>query len=71
MVVLSDGMPTETDNKGKEITEETILNAVDGENRFKKWRIDCFGFQKAKNGSLAAFMKQLAKDNGGTFTPIR
>lgn len=71
MVVLSDGMPTETDNKGEMITEETILNAVDGENRFKKWRIDCFGFEMRAGGSLAAFMKQLAKDNGGTFTPIK
>jgi hypothetical protein len=71
MVVLSDGMPTETDNKGEMISEEFILNEVDGENRFKKWRIDCFGFENRPGGSLAEFMKQLAKDNGGTFTPIR
>ncbi len=70
MVLLSDGMPTETDAKGERITEEKILHDVDGENRFKKWRIDCFGFEGRVGGSLAAFMKKLAEDNGGSFTPI-
>jgi hypothetical protein len=70
MILLSDGMPTETDNKGERITEETILEKVDGENRFKKWRIDTFGFEGVAGGSLSKFMRDLAEANNGTFTPI-
>jgi hypothetical protein len=71
MVLLSDGMPTETDNKGETITDATILEKVDGENRFKKWRIDTFGFEGVAGGSLSKFMRELAEANGGTFTPIK
>lgn len=70
IVLLSDGMPTETDSKGEMLTPEYILEQVDAENRFKRWRIDTFGFEGATGGSLGQFMKDLAQAHGGTFTPI-
>ena len=44
-------------------------------NRFKRWRIDTFGFSiggggMAGGGSLDDFMRDLAEQNGGAFTPI-
>ncbi|RMG17327.1 MAG: VWA domain-containing protein [Planctomycetota bacterium] len=71
IVLLSDGMPTETNNKGETLTTDFILDEVDAQNRFKKWRIDTFGFEVTPGGSLSAFMRALAKQHGGTFTPIR
>jgi hypothetical protein len=70
IVLLSDGMPTETDNKGDMISPEVILDELSAENRFKKWRVDTFGFEGAPGGSLSKFMRELAEKNGGKFTPI-
>ena len=71
IVLLSDGMPTETDNKGETISTETILEEVDAKNRFMKWRVDTFGFEGMPGGSLSQFMRDLAEAHGGKFTPIK
>jgi Arc/MetJ family transcription regulator len=70
IVLLSDGMPTETNNKGETLSTEFILEEIAGENGFKKWRVDTFGFEGVAGGSLSAFMRELAKQHGGKFTPI-
>lgn len=71
IILLSDGMPTEKDNKGEMIGQDTILEKIDGENRFKKWRVDTFGFEGVAGGSLSKFMRELAEANNGTFTVIK
>ena len=45
------------------------------ENRFRKVRIDTFGFEEVaqeEDGEiLVEFLKKLAQDNGGVFTNIK
>ena len=67
IVLLSDGMPTETNDKGEMIGVDEIMEKIDGTNRFKKWRVDTFGFAGA---GVDAFMKQLAEKHGGTYTVV-
>lgn len=48
IVLLSDGVPTEFDRKNKaEMTTDRILEEVGAMNRFKRLRIDTFGFDAA------------------------
>lgn len=68
LVLLSDGAPTENGTNGQPITVPDILDEVRGVNKFKKWRVDTFGFGAA--GDFEKFLKDLAQEHGGKFTPI-
>ncbi|MEZ6184967.1 MAG: hypothetical protein R3F62_08165 [Planctomycetota bacterium] len=84
IVLLSDGAPTEIDRAtGQPMSTDQILKKVEALNRFKRLRIMTFGFDTADprgnipgfgGGSsmdLSEFMRDLAEQNGGTYTPIR
>jgi Mg-chelatase subunit ChlD len=90
IVVLSDGAPTEVDREnGGELTTDKILEKVRAKNRFRRLRIDTFGFGAGAPGGgvapggltlpgprggpmgLGAFMQNLARQNGGEYTPIQ
>lgn len=64
LILLSDGAPTDS-------TPEQILDEVRGINGFKRWRVDTFGFGTAGYGNqFAEFLKDLAEQHGGKFTPL-
>ena len=84
IVLLSDGAPTEIDRAtGQPMSPEQILEKIEALNRFKRLRIDTFGFDTANSGRAAIpgfgpsgadldqFMRDLAKSNGGAYTQIR
>ncbi len=62
IVLLSDGAPTDAE-------PPAILDEVRGLNGFKRWRVDTFGFGGVGQ-SFNEFMKDLAEQHGGKFTPI-
>ena len=69
IVLLSDGFPTETNHTTNQpMQNDEVLAEIGGLNRFKRWRIDTFGFASANMGD---FMKQLAEASGGTYTEIK
>jgi Mg-chelatase subunit ChlD len=69
IVLLSDGFPTETNNAtGQPMQNDEVLSEIAALNRFKRWRIDTFGFASA---NMADFMKRLAEESGGTYTEIK
>lgn len=54
IVLLSDGVPTEIDRKTSSgMTTEKILEEIQGLNRFRRLRIDTFGFDAGGGGSPA------------------
>lgn len=69
IILLSDGAPTGVDNKGQIIPTDKILTDVKGTNTIKKLKIDTFGFPG--DTTLEKFMKDLAKQNGGKYTPVK
>lgn len=88
IVLLSDGMPTEIDRKtGAQMTPDKILEEVRALNRFRRLRIDTFGFdpggdaggagggsrlgRRGGASSLGQFMQDLAAQNGGEYTQIQ
>jgi len=82
IVLLSDGVPAEIDRAtGGPMTPDQILKKIEAINRFKRLRIDTFGFDGGgraaipgfggADGGLSEFMQDLAKQNGGAYTPIR
>ena len=69
IVLLSDGFPTETDHTtGQPMQNDQVLSEIAALNRFKRWRIDTFGFASANMGD---FMQRLAADSGGSYTEIK
>lgn len=55
IILLSDGVPTEIDRKdGSEMTTDKILEQVGAMNRFRRLRIDAFGFDAASGGAPGA-----------------
>lgn len=55
IMLLSDGVPTEFDRKNKvEMTTDKILEEIEALNRFKRIRIDTFGFDAATGGGVPA-----------------
>ncbi len=82
IILLSDGMPTEYTNDGRQVTPDLILTRVAELNKFRKVTIHTFGFDGMPGlpgglnpggigGGLADFMKKLAEQNSGKYTPIR
>ena len=71
IVLLSDGFPTEPDpdNGGAQMSNDTILDNIEEANRYKRWRIDTFGFGAA-GAQMGDFMSDLAERNGGSYTEI-
>ncbi|MCA8923874.1 MAG: hypothetical protein KDD82_18835 [Planctomycetes bacterium] len=68
MILLSDGAPTEVDENDKhQLTGEEVADRITELNRFKRWRIDTFGF--AATG-IGGFMRKLADENSGSYTDI-
>ncbi|MEZ6184966.1 MAG: hypothetical protein R3F62_08160 [Planctomycetota bacterium] len=68
MILLSDGAPTEVDkDTNQQLTGEQVADKITELNRFKRWRIDTFGF--AASG-VGGFMKKLADENSGKYTDI-
>ena len=68
IVLLSDGYPTEKNNAtGQAMSNDDVLSEIAGLNRFKRWRIDTFGFKSVDMGD---FMQRLAQESGGTYTEI-
>lgn len=64
LILLSDGAPTDS-------TPDQILEEIRGINGFKRWRVDTFGFGTAGHGNqFAEFLKNLAEQHGGRFTPL-
>ncbi len=75
--LLTDGVPTKADQKRMQavlIQPKKIMEQVRQMNRFRKVRIYTMGFAeeaKKPNGKIfVEFLKALAKDNGGRFSPI-
>ena len=66
IILLSDGSPTVA-GLGDIAETEPILAAIREENHFKKITIHTLGFK----GSKVSFMKALAKENNGTYAPIK
>lgn len=55
IVLLSDGVPTEMDRKaGTEMTTDKILEEIRGLNRFRRLRIDTFGFDQGDSSPAGA-----------------
>lgn len=67
--LLSDGWPTHTGDPKKDgdLLEEKILKFFRRKNFMKKIKVHTLGFK----GAHKSFMKQLAKENGGTYEDIR
>ncbi len=77
IILLSDGAPYKLEH-GETVSVkfiQEILEWVREENRFRKVRIDTFGFEEVaqeEDGEiLVEFLKKLAQDNGGVFTNIK
>ena len=87
IIILSDGAPTEINREtGAQMSTDEILEKVREKNRFRRLRIDTFGFgsdmgggaapgglsmpRRGPGGGLAQFMQELARQNGGEYTPI-
>lgn len=77
IILLSDGAPYKLEH-GETISVkfiQGIIKWVRKENRFRKVRIDTFGFEevlKEEDGKiLLDFLKSLAKENGGVFTSVK
>jgi hypothetical protein len=82
IVLLSDGAPAKMNAAGTDLIEK-IHKRVQDLNASRKLRIDTFGFedegihpngQKVSNSAddpMVGFLKKLAKDNGGTYQPIK
>ncbi len=52
IVLLSDGAPTDIDRKsGSAMTNDKILEEIRGLNRFRRLRIDTFGFDQSEGGA--------------------
>lgn len=69
IVLLSDGFPTETNHTTNQpMQNDEVLAEIAGLNRFKRWRIDTFGFASSQMGD---FMQRLAEGTGGTYTEIK
>jgi len=66
IILLSDGTPTDR-YTGKRIRVLPIVERVRRQNRFLKVTIHTLGFR----GANEPFMKQLARDSGGIYAPIR
>jgi hypothetical protein len=80
IILLSDGAPNDPDGT-RSMTTDEILKEVSTLNNFRKLRIDTFGFDmggglaRGRTGQAPAnpfveFLKKLAKENGGKYTPI-
>ena len=69
IILLSDGFPTEVDkdDNNRQLTPEEVADKITELNRFKRWRIDTFGF---KATGMMNFMKRLADQNSGEYTDI-
>lgn len=66
IVLLSDGMPTEIDRKtGEGLTPEKVLEEVTALNRFRRMRIDTFGFDPASGGAVNAGGSRGGRRGGG------
>jgi len=78
IVLLSDGAPTETDDRGQPLDANGVLKEINALNRFRRWQIDTFGFDLGggmmgggMGGGFGDFMRDLAESNDGTYTEIR
>ena len=70
IVLLSDGFPTETDpDTGAAMENSKILDEIAELNRWKRWRVDTFGFSAGGSG-MGDFMGGLAEQNNGEYTDI-
>ena len=77
IILLSDGAPYKLEH-GETVSVkfiQEILEWVRKENRFRKVRIDTFGFEEVADEEdgeiLVKFLRRLAEDNGGVFTNIK
>ncbi len=64
--LLSDGQPY---RNGKSIPEDAVLESVKTLNRFIKARVNTIGFLQA-GSNLQFFLRRLASQNDGTYTPL-
>lgn len=86
IILLSDGMPTEMTKDGQQqVSPGMILKRVKELNKFRRVTIHTFGFDSTRRpapggmggpppgggGGLSEFMRELAKQNGGDYKPIR
>lgn len=81
IIILSDGAPNDPDGP-QPMTTDDILNEVKRINNFRKVVIDTFGFemnmgapsgltQAGPSNPFVDFLKKLAKQNSGKYTPIK
>ncbi len=70
IILLSDGVPAKQNQQNPQVLIEKILKWVKDNNSSRKIKIDTFGFEGGGAGGLGGFLKKLAEDNGGTYSPI-
>ncbi len=76
--LLSDGMPTEPDARGKMLEREAILENIQSWNRLRKVVIHTFGFNgrgipgvsRGVEEGFEEFMQEIAAQNSGSYTAI-
>ena len=67
VILLSDGSPTDRDRAtGRSLSSEESARRIAEWNRFHRVRIDTIGL----GGGGARFLQQVARESGGTYTPI-
>ncbi|RME03371.1 MAG: VWA domain-containing protein [Planctomycetota bacterium] len=74
--LLTDGVPTKMgQGRAEMIPPQEILDKVRGWNRFRKIKIYTLGFAEMAKGpggsTFVSFLKKLAEENDGKFSPIR
>ena len=67
VILLSDGAPTDRDRAtGRSLSSEESAARIAAWNRFHRVRIDTIGL----GGGGSRFLRQVARESGGTYTSI-